>query len=51
MQRLALFDLDNTLADLDEAFRAWVEEFTGGHCLGSEAVDWLVALTGTAFAP
>ncbi|MEU8269495.1 HAD family hydrolase [Sphaerisporangium sp. NPDC049002] len=44
MQRLALFDLDNTLVNLDEAFRVWVEEFADEHALGAEAVDWLVAL-------
>ncbi|MGW4640924.1 HAD family hydrolase [Sphaerisporangium sp. NPDC004334] len=44
MQRLALFDLDNTLVNLDEAFGVWVEEFTDEHALGAEAVDWLVAL-------
>ncbi|MFF3671082.1 HAD family hydrolase [Microtetraspora malaysiensis] len=44
MQRLALFDLDNTLVDLDEAFRAWVEEFADKHQLEAGAVDWLIAL-------
>ncbi|MGV9325545.1 HAD family hydrolase [Streptosporangium sandarakinum] len=44
MQPLALFDLDNTLVDLDEAFRLWVVEFVNEHRLGSEAVDWLLAL-------
>ncbi|MBG0819590.1 HAD family hydrolase [Planomonospora sp. ID91781] len=44
MQRLVLFDLDNTLVDLDEAFRVWVVEFVNEHGLGNEAVDWLIAL-------
>ncbi|GGT10114.1 hypothetical protein GCM10010156_78170 [Planobispora rosea] len=44
MQRLALFDLDNTLVDLDEAFRAWTAEFVDDHRLGREAVDWVLAL-------
>ncbi|MEU9837499.1 HAD family hydrolase [Streptosporangium sp. NPDC048047] len=44
MQRLALFDLDNTLVNLDEAFRVWAVEFADGYGLGCEAVDWLVAL-------
>ncbi|MGI5162242.1 hypothetical protein [Microbispora sp. CA-102843] len=44
MQRLALFDLDNTLIDLDGAFRAWVEEFSNERSLGAEAVGWLIAL-------
>ncbi|GGK80656.1 hypothetical protein Sme01_44960 [Sphaerisporangium melleum] len=49
MQRLALFDLDNTLVDLDEAFRVWVEEFADEHGLGSETIDWLVALDRDGF--
>ncbi|MGW4967358.1 hypothetical protein ACWEPL_59970 [Nonomuraea sp. NPDC004186] len=44
MQRLALFDLDNTLIDLDAAFPIWVEEFTDAYGLGPEAFDWLIAL-------
>ncbi|RCG31149.1 HAD family hydrolase [Sphaerisporangium album] len=44
MQRLALFDLDNTLIDLDAAFRVWVEEFAEAYGLGPEAVDWLIVL-------
>ncbi|MFG1827150.1 hypothetical protein ACGFIJ_32120 [Microbispora bryophytorum] len=38
-QRLALFDLDNTLVNLDAAFRVWVEKFTEAHDLGPDAVD------------
>ncbi|WP_405142630.1 HAD family hydrolase [Sphaerisporangium sp. NBC_01403] len=49
MQRLALFDLDNTLVNLDEAFGVWVEEFAGEHGLGSEAVGWLIALDREGF--
>lgn len=44
MQRLSLFDLDNTLVDLDTAFRAWAREFTDAHALGPEAVAWLLAV-------
>ncbi|MEW9531844.1 HAD family hydrolase [Microbispora sp. NPDC049125] len=44
MQRLVLFDLDNTLVNLDEAFRLWVEEFTDEHGLGAGSVDWLIGL-------
>ncbi|MGI5485405.1 hypothetical protein [Microtetraspora malaysiensis] len=44
MQRLALFDLDNTLVNLDEAFRVWAGEFVGEHDLGCEAADWLISL-------
>ncbi|MFI9556142.1 HAD family hydrolase [Nonomuraea endophytica] len=44
MQRLALFDLDNTLIDLDLGFRAWAEEFAEARGLGADGVDTLVAL-------
>lgn len=44
MQRLALFDLDNTLIDLDAAFQIWAEEFAESRGLGSDAVAWLIAL-------
>ncbi|WP_436757881.1 HAD family hydrolase [Streptosporangium sp. V21-05] len=44
MQQLALFDLDNTLVNLDKAFQVWAWEFAGEHDLGREAVDWLIAL-------
>ncbi|MFJ2030005.1 HAD family hydrolase [Streptosporangium sp. NPDC087985] len=44
MQRLALFDLDNTLINLDEAFQTWAREFTNEHDLGREAADWLLDL-------
>lgn len=33
MQRLALFDLDHTLVNLDEAFQLWAEEFVDEHGL------------------
>ncbi|MEV7007207.1 hypothetical protein [Streptosporangium sp. NPDC051022] len=44
MQRLAIFDLDNTLVDLDEAFQVWAEEFAQKHGLGHNGVSWLVGL-------
>ncbi|SFJ98934.1 putative hydrolase of the HAD superfamily [Streptosporangium canum] len=44
MQRLALFDLDNTLIDLDGAFQIWAEEFAETRALGREAAGWLTAL-------
>ncbi|MFI6800976.1 HAD family hydrolase [Streptosporangium canum] len=44
MQRLALFDLDNTLVDLNETFRVWTTEFVDERRLEPEAVDWLIAL-------
>ncbi|MFI7052264.1 hypothetical protein ACIBLB_09415 [Streptosporangium canum] len=44
MQPLALFDLDNTLINLDEAFQVWAGEFADEHGLEREAVGWLIAL-------
>ncbi|MER6177798.1 HAD family hydrolase [Streptosporangium sp. NPDC001681] len=49
MQRLALFDLDNTLVNLDEAFQVWAEEFAGEHALGHEAADWLLFLDRSGY--
>ncbi|SNT60286.1 putative hydrolase of the HAD superfamily [Streptosporangium subroseum] len=49
MQPLALFDLDNTLINLDEAFQAWIGEFADERGLGHEAVNWLVALDRTGY--
>jgi FMN phosphatase YigB (HAD superfamily) len=46
VQRLAIFDLDNTLVDLDQAFRAWAEEFAEQRNLRPEAVDWLISVDG-----
>ncbi|TDE41655.1 HAD family hydrolase [Nonomuraea mesophila] len=42
MQRLALFDLDRTLIDLDAAFVQWAEEFVSRQHLDPEALTWLV---------
>ncbi|MFF5250230.1 hypothetical protein ACFY3V_38640 [Streptosporangium sp. NPDC000095] len=39
VQRLALFDPDNTLVNLDGAFQTWAAEFTDGYGLGREAVE------------
>lgn len=44
VQRLALFDLDNTLVDLDEAFQVWAAEFVDEHALERDAVAWMIAL-------
>ncbi|NUW43311.1 HAD family hydrolase [Nonomuraea rhodomycinica] len=44
MQRLALFDLDRTLIDLDAAFLRWADEFAKQHRLGPDGVPWLAAL-------
>ncbi|MEV0630167.1 HAD family hydrolase [Nonomuraea wenchangensis] len=43
MKRLALFDLDRTLIDLDTAFRRWAEEFVERRRLGPEGLAWLIA--------
>ncbi|WP_193319030.1 HAD family hydrolase [Nonomuraea phyllanthi] len=43
VQRLALFDLDRTLIDLDAAFRRWAEEFAERHRLDAEGLTWLVS--------
>ncbi|MGI5485534.1 HAD family hydrolase [Microtetraspora malaysiensis] len=44
MQRLALFDLDQTLIDLDAAFLLWAEEFAEQHRLGRKGVHHLIRL-------
>ncbi|WBB76542.1 HAD family hydrolase [Micromonospora sp. WMMD1128] len=43
MQRLALFDLDDTLIDRQAAFRAWAEEFVTDRGLDDKALTWLIA--------
>ncbi|MCO1593610.1 HAD family hydrolase [Micromonospora sp. RHAY321] len=42
MQRLALFDLDNTLIDRQAAFHAWAEEFVTDLGLDDKALTWLI---------
>ncbi|WP_231953795.1 hypothetical protein [Actinoplanes derwentensis] len=42
MQRLALFDLDNTLVNRNTAFRAWAQEFVATHHLDATALTWLL---------
>jgi HAD superfamily hydrolase (TIGR01549 family) len=42
MQRLALFDLDDTLIDRRAAFRVWAEEFVTDHGLDGTALTWLI---------
>jgi FMN phosphatase YigB (HAD superfamily) len=42
MLGLALFDLDNTLADRSAAFRRWCEDFVNEHQLGRSAIATLV---------
>ncbi|MFI2662466.1 HAD family hydrolase [Micromonospora carbonacea] len=43
MQRMALFDLDNTLVDRSGAFRRWAVEFCADHGLPDDALAWLIA--------
>ncbi|WP_212829859.1 HAD family hydrolase [Catellatospora sp. TT07R-123] len=51
MQRLALFDLDNTLVDRDEAFHRWAAGFCDDHGLPPAACAWLVSIDGGGFVP
>ncbi|MFG1949555.1 HAD family hydrolase [Micromonospora sp. NPDC048830] len=51
MQRLALFDLDNTLVDRSEAFRRWAAGFCAEHDLPQDALAWLLATDGDGFVP
>ncbi|MGC5009384.1 hypothetical protein ACLQ2R_01330 [Streptosporangium sp. DT93] len=44
VQRHALFGLENTLINLDEAFQIWAGKFAEEHDSDREAVDWLIAL-------
>jgi putative hydrolase of the HAD superfamily len=44
VQRLALFDLDRTLVDLDTAFLHWAKEFAEQWRLGTDGVAWLASL-------
>ncbi|MFI6903927.1 HAD family hydrolase [Nonomuraea sp. NPDC050394] len=50
MQHLALFDLDNTLIDLDAAFDVWVREFAAKHGLGRKGAEWLISLDRNGLA-
>ena len=51
MQRLALFDLDNTLVDRSEAFGRWAVEFCAERQLPADAVAWLVATDQDGLVP
>src|SRR5262245_32204716 len=42
MQRLALFDLDDTLVDRRRAFRAWAEGFVTARELDDSALSFLL---------
>lgn len=51
MQRLVLFDLDNTLVDRQLAFVAWAREFAAERELGEEAPQWLIAADARGAGP
>lgn len=51
MQRLALFDLDNTLVDRSAAFRAWAQEFVAGYGLDAAALTWLLETDARTAGP
>lgn len=42
VQRLALFDLDDTLVDRRRAFLTWAEEFASAHGLDEKWTTWLI---------
>ncbi|MCU1363983.1 MAG: HAD-superfamily hydrolase, subfamily variant 1 [Acidimicrobiaceae bacterium] len=48
---LALFDLDNTLADRATAFAKWAEIFVTRFALEPEATPWLLSLDGDGITP
>ncbi|MCG5215466.1 HAD family hydrolase [Streptosporangium sp. KLBMP 9127] len=51
MQRLALFDLDNTLVDRAEGLRRWAEEFVAERRLDIGDVEWMIEADGDGFVP
>lgn len=48
---LVLFDLDNTLADREAAFRRWAERFAEQHDLDGSCVEFLCAGDGDGHVP
>lgn len=48
---VVLFDLDNTLADREAAFRRWAERFVAEHALEPSCVEWLCAHDGDGLVP
>ncbi|WP_371781163.1 hypothetical protein [Streptosporangium subroseum] len=51
MQRLTLFDLDNTLVDRLDAFRRWTAEFAAERDLSDEDAAWLITLDDDGSVP
>jgi HAD superfamily hydrolase (TIGR01549 family) len=48
---LVLFDLDNTLADREAAFRRWAESFVADHGLAASCAEWLCTADGDGLVP
>src|SRR5271155_3684485 len=48
---LALFDLDNTLADRAAAFDKWIEIFVTRFALEPDAASWLLSIDGDGITP
>jgi HAD superfamily hydrolase (TIGR01549 family) len=51
VDRLAIFDLDNTLVDRSAAFAGWAAGFAERWGLGPEALPWLIEEDRDGFAP
>jgi FMN phosphatase YigB (HAD superfamily) len=51
VQRLAFFDLDNTLIDRLDAFRRWAAEFGAEQGLGERDVSWMIELDADGSLP
>jgi FMN phosphatase YigB (HAD superfamily) len=51
VDRLAIFDLDNTLVDRSAAFARWAEGFALRYGLGADAPAWLIEADGDGFSP
>ncbi|WP_336213157.1 HAD family hydrolase [Nonomuraea sp. LPB2021202275-12-8] len=51
VDKLALFDLDNTLVDRLDAFRRWVAEFADQRRLGEQDAAWMVELDADGSLP
>jgi FMN phosphatase YigB (HAD superfamily) len=51
VERLAIFDLDNTQVDRSAAFARWAAGFARRHRLGADAPAWLIEADGDGFAP
>jgi FMN phosphatase YigB (HAD superfamily) len=51
MQRLVLFDLDDTLINRREAFNIWANEFAAAHGLDDKWTTWLVMVDAHHVGP